>query len=60
MFIFLGIRNSILRNENTNKASTCKNCRRPVSMDSLRSNSGLAHEIVQYFGDDPHKRQKIV
>ena len=60
ILIFSGIRNSILRNENSNKQSTCRSCKHPVSMDSLISNSGLAHEIIQFFGNDDHKRQRIV
>ena len=57
--LFLGIRNSIIRNENSHKSSTCRSCRHPVTMDSLASNFRLAHEIVQFFDNDDHKRQRI-
>lgn len=59
LFILLGIRNFLSRNESSHKASACRSCRRPVRVDDLRSNSKLASEIVEFFGQSSSaKRSK--
>lgn len=49
----LGIRGALLKNDNMHRASTCRSCHNPVSIESLRSNEPLAHEIASHFGKYP-------